>query len=119
MKNESLPAVTQNNGHLPDVTGDGVSAPEFEQEADRSGLNLYDVLYMLFRHKWTIACCAALGMVAAAAVFLLIPPVYESKAELFVRYVVDKSAIDGLESQIKTPDPQNDTLINDEVQILT
>jgi uncharacterized protein involved in exopolysaccharide biosynthesis len=32
---------------------------------------------------------------------------------------VDKSAVDGLDSQIKTPNPQTDTLINSEVEILT
>ena len=36
-----------------------------------------------------------------------------------MRYVVDKSAVDGLDAQIKTPNPQTDTLINSEVEILT
>ncbi len=59
------------------------------------------------------------GMLAAAAVYFLLPPVYESQAKLFVRYVVDKSAVDGLDAAIKTPDSQTDTLINSEVEILT
>ena len=93
--------------------------PEFEQEATQSGLNVHEVLFMLFRHKWKILLCAVGGLLASAAVFFLLPPIYESEAKLFVRYVVDKSVVDGLESQIKTPDPQTDTVINSEVEILT
>ena len=74
---------------------------------------------MLFRHKWKILLCAAGGLIASLAVYFLLPPIYESEAKLFVRYVVDKSAVDGLDSQIKTPNPLTDTLINSEVEILT
>src|SRR5260370_41757646 len=109
MKNETLPALTGNNGDVAAMTGKGFPMPELEEEANHSGLNLYEVLFILFRHKWKILLCAAAGMLAAAAVYFVLPPVYQSEAKLFVRYVVDKSAIDGLESQIKTPNPQTDT----------
>ena len=62
--------------------------------AQPSSLNLQDILYVLFRHKWKIITCATIGSCAAAAVFLLFPTVYESQAKLLVRYVVDTSAID-------------------------
>ncbi len=119
MKNETLPALTGKNGHVAAIPGEGYPMPELDPEAKNSGLNLHEVLFILFRHKWKILLCAAIGMLAAAAVYFLLPPVYESEAKLFVRYVVDKSAIDGLDSQIKTPNPQTDTLINSEVEILT
>jgi uncharacterized protein involved in exopolysaccharide biosynthesis len=92
---------------------------DFEPEANSSGLNFHDILFILFRHKWKILICTAAGLLAAAAIYFFLPPVYESEAKLFVRYVVDNSAVDGLESQIKTPNPQTDTLINSEVEILT
>jgi succinoglycan biosynthesis transport protein ExoP len=119
MKNENLPALTGRNGHLATTSGEGVSMPELEQEATQSGLNVHEVLLMLFRHKWKVLICAAGGLVASLAVYFLLPPIYESEAKLFVRYVVDKSAVDGLDAQIKTPNPQTDTLINSEVEILT
>ena len=63
-------------------------------QAQPSSLNLQDILYVLFRHKWKIITCSLIGLCAAAAVFLLYPTVYESQAKLLVRYVVDTSAID-------------------------
>ena len=119
MKNENLPAITGTNGHLATTAGEGFSTPELEQEATQSGLNVHEVLLMLFRHKWKILLCAAGGLLASLAVYFLLPPVYESQAKLFVRYVVDKSAVDGIDAQIKTPNPLTDTLINSEVEILT
>jgi polysaccharide biosynthesis transport protein len=118
MNTENLPAVTRSDGSLTEIRGERIAMPEFEPEENRSGLNLHDILFALFRHKWKIVCCAAIGLLSAAALYLLVPPVYESEAKLFVRYVLDKSAIDGLESQVKTPDTQNETLINSEVEIL-
>ena len=118
MKNEILPALTGRNGHLATTAGEGFPMQELE-ETTQSGLNVHEVLLMLFRHKWKILLCAATGLIASLAVYFLLPPIYESEAKLFVRYVVDKSAVDGLDSQIKTPNPQTDTLINSEVEILT
>jgi uncharacterized protein involved in exopolysaccharide biosynthesis len=92
---------------------------ESEHEVQHSSLNLNDVLFILFKHKCKIFLCAAAGIVAAAAVYLLLPPIYESEAKLLVRYVVDKSVVDKLDSAVKTPDSQTDNLINSEVEILT
>src|SRR5271165_7240179 len=120
MNNDTLPALTGRNGHVAATLGEGFSMPELEQqEATQSGMNVHEVLFILFRHKWKILLFAAGGMLASAALYFLLPPAYESEAKLFVRYVVDKSAVDGLEAQIKTPNPQTDTLINSEVEILT
>src|SRR6202521_3840583 len=118
MSNEILPALTGRNGHLATTTGEGFPMPELE-ETTQSGLNVHEVLLMLCRHKWKILLCAASGLIASLAVYFLLPPIYESEAKLFVRYVVDKSAVDGLDSQIKTPNPQTDTVMYSEVEILT
>ena len=82
--------------------------------APPSGLNVQDILYVLFRHKWKILLCAAIGIGAAAAVFLRFPTIYESQAKLLVRYIMDTSAIDRIDSS-----GSNETLINSEVEILT
>ncbi len=92
---------------------------ESENEAPSGGLKIGDILFMLFRHKWKILFFGTLGVGAAAAIYLLSPPVYESSAKLLVKYVVERSALDG-ENQIKTSaGSQTNTLINSEVEILT
>ena len=81
-------------------------------------LNLQDILYVLFKHKGKIITCSLIGICAAVAVFLFYPTVYESQAKLLVRYVVDTSAIDQVESRA-TVGPSSENLINSEVEILT
>ncbi|MBV8452018.1 MAG: hypothetical protein JOZ29_07045, partial [Deltaproteobacteria bacterium] len=74
---------------------------------------------MLLRHKWKIITFALAGLLISGAIYFFIPPIYESQAKLLVRYVVDHSAVDGVDSQIKTPTSDNSTLINSELEILT
>ena len=85
--------------------------------AQPSGLNLQDILYVLFRHKWKIVISSTLGCLAAATVFLFYPTVYESQAKLLVRYVVDKSAIDQVDSHA-TAGPSNENLLTSEAEIV-
>ena len=47
-----------------------------------------EVYFTLFRHKWKILFCSAAGILAAVALFILKPPLYESKTELDILYVV-------------------------------
>jgi uncharacterized protein involved in exopolysaccharide biosynthesis len=91
---------------------------ESEYSAQHSGLNFDDLLFILFRHKWKILLCATAGVVGAAAVYLP-SHAYESKAKLLVRYVVERTGIDKLDSPIETPNSQNENLLNSEVEILT
>jgi uncharacterized protein involved in exopolysaccharide biosynthesis len=97
--------------------------PQFEQQPSHSGMNLYDILFMLFRHKWKIIFFGLAGLLAAGGVYIFVPPIYESDAKLFVRYVLDKSAVDLVDPQIKTPNPFQsstaDSLIGSEAEILT
>ncbi|HEX8280911.1 MAG TPA: Wzz/FepE/Etk N-terminal domain-containing protein, partial [Chthoniobacterales bacterium] len=87
---------------------------EAPEEHEYSSLNLGDILYAIFKHKWKILICAIAGFSAAAAVHVLYTPVYESHAKLLVRYVLERTPID--------PDagggrPGN--IIGSEVEILT
>ena len=92
---------------------------ESEAASPQSGIGIFDILFMLFRHKWKIIVFGLTGIIVAAVVYLLVPPAYESEAKLLVRYVMDRSAVDGVDTQIKTPTPENQTLLNSEVEILT
>src|SRR5947209_3385247 len=90
---------------------------EFQDEAQQPpGLNVSDIAFILFRHKWKILFCATLGILAAVAVYALRPPLYQSEAKLLVRYVVERSAIDAVDSGGKAAGSQG---INSEVEILT
>jgi uncharacterized protein involved in exopolysaccharide biosynthesis len=118
MNNANLPIVSEKNGEALHLAPETVF-PEAEEQPSRSGLSLSDILLMLFRHKWKIILFALAGLLIAGATYLFVPPIYESQAKLLVRYVVEHSAVDGVDNQIKTPTPDNITLINSEVEILT
>jgi uncharacterized protein involved in exopolysaccharide biosynthesis/Mrp family chromosome partitioning ATPase len=85
------------------------------------GIHLSDILFALFKRKWTIILCAAGGIIAAAAFYFLYPPVYESNARLLVRYVLERSAIDPIDNTNRPngTGKTSDSIIDAEVQILT
>ncbi len=86
---------------------------------ERRGFGLNDVLLIAFRHKWKLLLCALAGVLAGAGVYFLLPPAYESQAKLLVRYVVERTGLDNLDSPVKTPDGQSENILNSEVEILT
>jgi uncharacterized protein involved in exopolysaccharide biosynthesis len=83
------------------------------------GMKLNDVLFILFRHKWKVLVCTLLGIAGAVAAYFLLPPKYESQAKLFVRYVVDRSAVDRLDAKNQDVVSPTAAAINAEVEILT
>lgn len=89
--------------------------------ASAPSLQLGDVYYLLFRHKWKILICSLLGISGALAVYLLRPPPYVSESKLFIRYVLDNQGSapsDTGNLKLSTTD-RSDTIISSEVQILT
>jgi uncharacterized protein involved in exopolysaccharide biosynthesis len=86
-----------------------------------SGIHLSDILFALFKRKRTIMGCAAVGIIAAAAVYFLYPPSYESQAKLLVRYVLERSGVDPIEAERAgaAASTQADRVIGDEIEILT
>ena len=86
-----------------------------------SGVKLGDIFFALFKRKRTIIVCAAVGILAAAAVYLLYPPSYESQAKLLVRYVLERSAADPVEAEKAAAAATNegDRVIGAEMEILT
>ncbi len=87
----------------------------------RSGPKLGDIFFALFKRKRTIMVCAALGIIAAAAVYFLYPPSYESQAKLLVRYVTERSAVDPIDAEKAGAASNNegDRVIGAEMEILT
>jgi polysaccharide biosynthesis transport protein len=111
--------LSNDRGHGRDWAPEEISAYLPESEEQRSGMSLNDVLFILFRHKWKILICSAIGILAAAGTPFFMPPLYESRAKLLVRYVVERSAIDGMDSQGKNLGTPSESAINSEVEILT
>src|SRR4029453_6437908 len=87
-----------------------------------SAMHLSDILFALFKRKWTIILCALVGMSAAAAFYFFYPRTYASQAKLLVRYVLERSAVDSIDSANARPQDitnSNDRGIGAEIQILT
>jgi uncharacterized protein involved in exopolysaccharide biosynthesis/Mrp family chromosome partitioning ATPase len=85
----------------------------------RSRLTLDDVYYVLFKHKWKIITCSTVGLLGAVALVAFRPPMYESEAKLFIRYVLDSK------SPSPTPDGSRmissydgQTVIKSEIEVL-
>ncbi len=91
-----------------------------DRPAQPSGLNLADVYYGIFRHKWKIILLSAAGLAAAAVVYFVMPAAYSSEAKLLIRYVVESKVPSGIagDTQIKNPDPRGDNIINSEIEVL-
>ena len=88
--------------------------------ASTPSLQLGDIYYLLFRHKWKILICTVLGFSGAIAVYLLMPPPYVSEAKLFIRYVLDTRGPGPVEQgSMKSPDQRGETIINSEMLIIT
>src|SRR6516162_414627 len=97
---------------------------ELQPQHHRSGMRASDILFALFRSKWTIVVCTLLGLAVAAAVFHWFPLPYQSQAKLLVRYVVERSGVDPIDNttrpnQGSSGNPKVDSIIDSEVQILT
>jgi len=93
-----------------------------ERQNQAAGLNLADIYYTLFRHKWKIIGLSAAGLLAAALVYYLQPSVYSSEAKLFIRYVAETrlpTSGTGGDPQIKMPDPGGANIIASEIQIIS
>jgi uncharacterized protein involved in exopolysaccharide biosynthesis/Mrp family chromosome partitioning ATPase len=80
-----------------------------------------DILYVLFRQKWKILSCTMLGLGIAGAVYVFLPPPFQSDAMLFIRYVLESNSPGepGNDSKAVSPDQRGDTIINSEVEILS
>src|SRR2546423_6004188 len=98
--------------------------PEHRNEPEPSKINLTNILFAIFKWKRTILAFTLAGIVIAAAVYLFYPSTYESDARLLVRYVLERSGYDPVDS-ISGTSPRSgtglttDAVMAAEVSILT
>lgn len=88
-------------------------------QTTRSTFSLKDLFFAVFRHKWLVLVCTALGVILAGGFYFFYPREYQSSAKLLVRYVVERSAVDSVDSNSVTSYRNSDTVIASEVEILT
>src|SRR5215471_19272497 len=96
---------------------------ELQPQHPRPGIHVSDILFALFKSKWTIVFCTLLGLAGAAAMFYLFPPAYQSQAKLLVRYVLERNGVDPIDNTSRPNEgariSKNDSVLDSEVQILT
>ena len=64
-----------------------------ESESSGGGIEITDIYFILFRRKWLVIAGAILGILAAAGLWKLRQPMYQSEAKLLVKYVVETPAV--------------------------
>src|ERR1043166_3122533 len=64
----------------------------------QSSFTRADLLSALFKHKWKIGVGAVVGFLAAGGAYLAYPKAYVSEAKLLVRYVVERSTVDAVDT---------------------
>jgi len=86
-----------------------------------TGIDLGDIYYVLFRHKWRIILFSLSGFLAAAVLYVVKPPPYQSQAELLIQYVSQAKTLSlpGGNSDVIMPDSGGAGIISTEIQILT
>lgn len=92
---------------------------ELNGQPSGGGISPDDICFTLFRHKWLIFGFLCLGLVAASAVRIVKPPKYASRAEVMVKFVVDKQAaspIAGEGPHISAENSQN--IVSTEIEML-
>src|SRR5512137_715987 len=85
-------------------------------------MDLGEILYIIFRHKWKILFLSLLAVGAALSLPFIRPVAFRSEARLYIRYVVESQSPAqgaGGDSRIRSPDVRGDSIINTELQILT
>src|SRR5262245_41717547 len=85
-------------------------------------INLGDIYYVLFRHKWKILIISGIGLLLALLLPLVWSRPYQSEAKLMIKYVLDKQGpapMAGSDQRMKTPDDRGENIINSELEILT
>jgi len=90
------------------------------QNHRHSSLNVYDILFVLFKHKWKIILISLLGLTGSAAVLYLTmrSPNYETEAKLLVRYVLERSNVDPYEAKVDASGIHGTSAMDAELEII-
>ena len=86
-----------------------------------AGLNVGDIYYVVFRHKWKILILSLMGILAAIAYYFAQTPPYQSQAELWIQYVQQPGNLSapGNDKNVILADARGLDVINTEIRIMT
>jgi polysaccharide biosynthesis transport protein len=86
-----------------------------------SGFTPGDIYFVIFRHKWKIIIMALLGALAAAIFFFTQQPLFQSEAEIFIRYVSDSHPLNPSDnnSRVTSLIDLGQNVMNSEMAILS
>jgi polysaccharide biosynthesis transport protein len=99
----------------------GPSANKPPSAPSAGGLTLDDVIFVLFRRKWLILAFVCLGIAGAFMAWAKYPPLYVSRAKVFLRYLKDPAVIDPLNPEsgrVQRTEAGNQTMAS-EMEIFT
>ncbi len=88
-------------------------------DEDNSGLDFREVLLALIRHKWKVIICTVAGLMAAGVAYYTAAGMYQSEAKLLIKYVVEKSPYDRVDSQASPSGRSGEGLIDAEIAIIS
>jgi len=82
-------------------------------------INLGDIYFVVFRHKWKIIIMSILGMAAAVTFYFTKTPPFQSEAKLFIRYISDSHSANPSDVNTRvTSLTEGETIMNSEMEIL-
>jgi uncharacterized protein involved in exopolysaccharide biosynthesis len=88
-----------------------------------AGFSPGDFYFVVFRHKWKIVLLTLIGLAAAACFYFTRQPLYQSDAELYIRYVTDNRPLNPSDNNSRStslidPSQNGANVLNSEMQIL-
>lgn len=100
--------------------GNEYQTPDAESDSSEGGIEITDIYFILFRRKWLVITGVMLGVLAAAGIWKMRQPMYQSEAKLLVKYVVETPAVVpvGTEVRVQSPDESGAGVLNSEIEIL-
>ena len=86
-----------------------------------AGIKPGDIYFVVFRHKWKIVVLTVLGLMEAGVYYFTRQPLYQSDAELFIRYVSDNRAVNPSDnnSRVTSMIDVGQNVMTSEMEILT
>ena len=92
-----------NDPYSSDSYGDEGNEAAYRPMPIKKGLDIGDIYYTLFRHKWKILICGILGLSAAGYIFYNAPKEYRSEAQIFIRYIKeDRNPVTEMGSDVRS-----------------
>ena len=89
-------------------------------QRQKVGLNIHDILFVLFKHKWKIIVLAILGCIGSGGLLYraMIYPSYETRAKLLVRYIIERSTVDPYEAKVDAGGSRGIAVMDAEIEII-